>query len=72
MSLIALFVAQSVALAALASTPTRGVDTAAVQKLRAEAQAVIRAASAQSHFVDDTRWDMPAVRHRASGLRCLF
>ena len=57
---------------ALAPSPSPGSDPVALAALRAQAHAVIRAASAQSHFVDDTRWDLPAVRHRDSGLRCLF
>lgn len=43
-----------------------------VAALTAEADAVIRKASAQAHFINDTRKDFPAVRHTASGLRCLF
>ena len=62
--------------AALAVAPLAGpaprADPQAVAALKAQAERVIVAASAQAQFADDTRWDLPAVRHRASGLRCLF
>ena len=60
------------AAALLAATPAPEREPANLAALRAQADAVIRAASAQRWFVNDTRWDMPAVRHTASGLRCLF
>jgi hypothetical protein len=56
----------------LAATPAPKAEPAEVAALRAQADAVIRAASAQRWFVNDTRWDLPAVRHTQSGLRCLF
>jgi hypothetical protein len=58
--------------ALLAATPAPKAEPAEVAALRAQADAVIRAASAQRWFVNDTRWDLPAVRHTESGLRCLF
>src|SRR3712207_1608753 len=62
-----------IAAAALAPTPAQPrTDAAEVALLRAEADAVIARAHAQAPFVNDTRWDFPAVRHRSSGRRCLF
>ncbi|MDP8916888.1 MAG: hypothetical protein M3M95_06765 [Pseudomonadota bacterium] len=55
-----------------AGAPPAPPPPAELEALRAEADAVIRRASAQAHVVNDTRRDFPAVRHTASGLRCLF
>ena len=41
-------------------------------ELSAQADAVIRAAHAETHFTNDTRRGLPAARHNASGLRCIF
>jgi len=61
--------------ALLVLAPTPAVPPAAdpaLAALRAEADAVIRRAAAEGEFVNDTRKDFPAVRHEASGMRCLF
>lgn len=60
------------AFAALFTPVSPAVPAPGVAVLSAEADAVIRKASAQGHFINDTRKDFPAVRHTASGLRCLF
>ena len=63
-----------VALAMLAPTTSRQspAEAAEIAQLHAEADAVIARAHAHAQFSNDTRWDLPAVRHRESGLRCLF
>ena len=65
-------IATALALLLAAAPVAAPANEAATAALRAEADAVIRAAGAERQFVNDTRWDLPAVRHRASGLRCLF
>jgi hypothetical protein len=61
------------AVALLAPTTRQSpAEAADIAQLHAEADAVIARARAHSQFSNDTRWDFPAVRHRASGLRCLF
>lgn len=67
-----LLIAFAAALAPLPGPSPAAVPAPDLLVLREEADAVIRKASAQAHFVNDTRKDFPAVRHTASGLRCLF
>ena len=67
-----LFAVLAAALAAVSAPGSITPLDPEVAALTAEADAVIRKASAQAHFVNDTRKDFPAVRHTASGLRCLF
>lgn len=58
--------------AAPALTPSSKADPVEVARLKAQAAEIIQASEAKAQFADDTRWDFPAVRHRESGLRCLF
>ena len=62
---LAALVAAPVPAAPAAPAPSRAARTA-------EADAVIAAADAQKHFTNDTRRGLPAARHNASGLRCMF
>ncbi len=68
LSLLSLVAA--VALPTLGSTTSKPVSN--LSALRAEADAAIAASGAPEQFVNDTKWDVPAVRHTRSGLRCLL